>query len=244
MFSRHFLSRHFQLATAVFVTAASVSVPNSAHAQDHAVWLNENAETSFTANFIAGESIRGVCDGDCFDLDLFLYDSAGNLVAQDISLGSAPVLLVPYSGAFTVRVAMSNCTHSAGCAAYFQSDYGFTINATVASTVSPTAPLDIANGISDTDYTSDGRALWSYNRKITTIMGYFSAGENIRGTCDSACSDLNLFLYDTTGNLVSQNVAQDLSPTVTVPETGQYRLEVSMPDCSYTNHCTVQITAE
>ncbi|MEO1592280.1 MAG: hypothetical protein AAFU71_13440 [Cyanobacteria bacterium J06632_22] len=237
-------SRRFQLATAAVIATTSTSIANIAHAQDHSVWLHENEETTFTANFLAGENIRGVCDGDCFDLNLFLYDSAGNLVAQDSRLGSAPAVTVPHSGVFTVRASMPNCTHAAGCAAYFQSDYGFTvdvIDATVASTVSPAG---ISPEIPHPTDTSDSRALWSYNRQVTTIMGYFAAGENIRGVCDQACSDLNLFLYDNTGNLVSQDVAQDLSPAVTVPTTGQYRLEVFMPDCSYTNSCTVEIIAD
>ncbi|MGA7935472.1 MAG: hypothetical protein WCA35_18115, partial [Kovacikia sp.] len=53
----------------------------------------------------------GVCDRDCRDLDLRLYDENGNLVAADTSSDDTPfVSLTPrWSGQFYLRVDMANC---------------------------------------------------------------------------------------------------------------------------------------
>ena len=54
----------------------------------------------------------GVCDEDCQDLDLELYDGYGNLISQDDSVDDAPVVEVSVvqGGAFTLRVMMYECT--------------------------------------------------------------------------------------------------------------------------------------
>lgn len=56
--------------------------------------------------------ILGVCDRDCADLDLSLYDGNGGLIMQDTSTSSQPVVgVVPTgSGMFTIQVLMYNCT--------------------------------------------------------------------------------------------------------------------------------------
>lgn len=56
--------------------------------------------------------ILGVCDRDCADLDLVLYDSAGRQVSQDTTTTSQPVVAVQpaYNDNFTVQVQMFNCT--------------------------------------------------------------------------------------------------------------------------------------
>jgi hypothetical protein len=56
--------------------------------------------------------VLGVCDRDCADLDLVLFDANGQIVTQDTSTTSQPFIGVqpPYNGAFTVRVNMFNCS--------------------------------------------------------------------------------------------------------------------------------------
>jgi hypothetical protein len=56
--------------------------------------------------------IVGVCDRDCADLDLIVYDPQGAAITQDTSTTSQPVVGVQpaYAGAFTVQVQMYNCT--------------------------------------------------------------------------------------------------------------------------------------
>jgi TIR domain len=56
--------------------------------------------------------ILGVCDRDCADLDLVLYDAAGAVVSQDSSTDSQPVVSAApgYAGSFMLQVQMYNCT--------------------------------------------------------------------------------------------------------------------------------------
>ncbi|MGQ0531652.1 MAG: toll/interleukin-1 receptor domain-containing protein [Caulobacteraceae bacterium] len=56
--------------------------------------------------------IVGVCDRDCADLDLRLFDGNGGLIIEDTSVNSQPNVgvLPTSSGAFTIQVHMYNCT--------------------------------------------------------------------------------------------------------------------------------------
>ncbi len=55
--------------------------------------------------------VIGVCDDDCGDLDLALYDGYGNVISQDSSADAAPVVSVipTMSGQFQVQANMYNC---------------------------------------------------------------------------------------------------------------------------------------
>jgi hypothetical protein len=61
-------------------------------------------------------AIIGVCDADCRDLDLGLYDDNGNLVDSDIARDDLPVVRVTprWNAQFTIRVIMADCS-SAPC---------------------------------------------------------------------------------------------------------------------------------
>ncbi|MBL8535771.1 MAG: toll/interleukin-1 receptor domain-containing protein [Hyphomonadaceae bacterium] len=56
--------------------------------------------------------IIGVCDNDCGDLDLVLYDENNNVVSQDNATDATPVVAVTpqWTGAFTAQAVMHNCT--------------------------------------------------------------------------------------------------------------------------------------
>jgi hypothetical protein len=58
--------------------------------------------------------IAGVCDDDCSDLDLRLYDRGGNELAEDIELDAWPILeyAPSASGDFRVQVVMVTCSVS------------------------------------------------------------------------------------------------------------------------------------
>ncbi|HYU31368.1 MAG TPA: hypothetical protein VEW48_04340 [Thermoanaerobaculia bacterium] len=55
----------------------------------------------------------GVCDQDCGDLDLYLYDENDNLIAKDEELDDYPMVSVTpaWNGEFVVRVRMAQCTN-------------------------------------------------------------------------------------------------------------------------------------
>jgi hypothetical protein len=91
----------------------------------HDLWLMNGSTQVLTGQFYANETIFGVCDGDCSDLDINLYDSNGALVSSDTLLDALPIVTAPYDGIFNVEVIMTTCTHSSGCQAQVDSDYGF-----------------------------------------------------------------------------------------------------------------------
>jgi hypothetical protein len=55
--------------------------------------------------------IIGVCDNDCGDLDLILYDQANAPVSQDQAVDATPVVAAApqTSGAYTVQAVMHQC---------------------------------------------------------------------------------------------------------------------------------------
>lgn len=70
-----------------------------------------------TINLRAGTSygIVGVCDSDCRDLDIALYDSRGNLIASDLQDDDIPAITITpsRSGTYRVRVDMASCNTNA-----------------------------------------------------------------------------------------------------------------------------------
>ena len=56
--------------------------------------------------------IIGVCDNDCGDLDLALYDQSSNLISEDQLVDATPVVTVTpqWTGPFTVQARMHQCT--------------------------------------------------------------------------------------------------------------------------------------
>jgi hypothetical protein len=56
--------------------------------------------------------IIGVCDNDCGDMDLILYDQNNNVVSQDNLQDATPIVSVApqWTGPFTVQAVMHNCT--------------------------------------------------------------------------------------------------------------------------------------
>ncbi len=56
--------------------------------------------------------IIGVCDNDCGDLDLVLFDQSSNLISEDQLVDAMPVVTVTpqWTGPFTVQARMHQCT--------------------------------------------------------------------------------------------------------------------------------------
>jgi len=102
-----------------------VSWPSDAIAQDRSLWLTHNSRTRLQGYFLQNEDIFALCDTDCQDIDLFLYNEQGTLVDSDDAVDAFPIVTAPYDGAFTLEITMPACSHSAGCAASISSDFGF-----------------------------------------------------------------------------------------------------------------------
>lgn len=82
--------------------------------QPYSGGLSQGQTWNVPAQLYPGYDYRvvGVCDRDCADLDLVLYDANGAPVTQDTSTTSQPVLAVQpgYAGNFTLQVQMYNCS--------------------------------------------------------------------------------------------------------------------------------------
>ena len=76
--------------------------------------LSQGQSWNIPAELHAGYDYRvlGVCDRDCADLDLVVFDNNGAQIAQDTSTTNQPVVAVApvYTANFTVQVQMYNCT--------------------------------------------------------------------------------------------------------------------------------------
>ena len=75
--------------------------------------LQQGQSWNVPAQMATGYEYRviGVCDRDCNDLDLLLFDANGAPLTQDRSTSSQPVVGVQpaYSGNYTIQVQMYNC---------------------------------------------------------------------------------------------------------------------------------------
>lgn len=72
----------------------------------------QNANVPVTLEAGGDYRIIGVCDSDCGDLDLILYDQNNNVVSQDNLTDATPIVSVTpqWSGPFTVQAVMHSCT--------------------------------------------------------------------------------------------------------------------------------------
>lgn len=72
-----------------------------------------------SVSLVAGYDYRliGVCDQNCGDLDLALYDQSGAMVAQDQSADTRPIVggVPSYTGQFTIQAHMFQCNAPQGC---------------------------------------------------------------------------------------------------------------------------------
>lgn len=76
--------------------------------------LDDDETGSVTLNLRAGVEyqIVGVCDTDCSDMDLTLFDENGNEIDEDILMDDTPIVTVTpaRNGRFRVQVAMADCS--------------------------------------------------------------------------------------------------------------------------------------
>jgi hypothetical protein len=71
-------------------------------------------DISITLDRGTSYAIVGVCDEDCNDIDLALYDDNGRLVASDVQKDDIPFIKVEprWNARFTIRVLMPSCGNS------------------------------------------------------------------------------------------------------------------------------------
>jgi hypothetical protein len=82
--------------------------------QPYSGGLQQGQTWNVPAQLATGVDYRviGVCDRDCADLDLIMFDANGQPLVQDRSTTSQPVIGIQpaYTGNYTIQVQMYNCT--------------------------------------------------------------------------------------------------------------------------------------
>lgn len=80
---------------------------------DHYDLLGNQASDDYTFELKSGREyfIAAVCDQDCSDLDLKLFDENDNVIAEDALVDDAPIVRVTprWSGKFRLNVTMFDC---------------------------------------------------------------------------------------------------------------------------------------
>jgi len=78
--------------------------------------LNDDGTTTHEMTVVGGVQyvLFGACDNDCRDVDLKIYDAAGNLQMQDVAVDDTPVLTFTAnsSGKYRVVVVMATCNRN------------------------------------------------------------------------------------------------------------------------------------
>lgn len=229
---------------------------------DHDIFqgrLDDDATTDLTVNLDGGKSyvIVGVCDQDCTDVDLTIYNSNGDEVDSDLQTDDKPVLTfsAQRDGRYRIKVSMVRCSAN-------PCRYGVGIW----SKDGIDAGSSSANNSNNSSSSSSAGDRWEsvvrdqLNRAgtVATDRGYAmsheifmgrlddDANESLNipldggtqyilvGTCDQDCTDVDLTIYDPNGKEVDSDLETDDKPvlTLTAGSTGSYRVKVSMVACT------------
>lgn len=77
--------------------------------------LNQGGSTSFGVTLEKGWGYKliGICDNDCSDIDMILYDENDNQISRDVGSDSMPMVEVSpkWTGRFFLKVVMARCSN-------------------------------------------------------------------------------------------------------------------------------------
>ena len=214
--------------------------------------LDDDATTNLNVDLVAGKDyvLWGVCDRDCTDIDLTIYNSNGDEVASDLQTDNIPYLhVIPSrSGNYRIKVSMAVCSANP-CrfgVGLWSKDGGSAITSAPSSgSEGDRFEAQVRTQLNDAGHT------WSekgFAMSHEVFMGRLDDDANeslnipldggtryvIVGVCDQDCTDVDLTVYDSNGREVASDVETNDKPTVQVTPTGsgQYRVKVSMVACT------------
>ena len=118
------------------------------------------------------------------------------------------------------------------------------LNRTVKTAMLAAGVVATVIGGSITQALAQSRDLWLYDGQQADVNGFFFAGESIFAWCDQDCEDLDLILFDSQGNFVTQDVLLDAAPVVVAPYEGNFRVRVTMPNCTHPAGCAVWVDSD
>ena len=107
----------FQQQVSSYLTRAASGVVQQGYSADRdpvTGSLNGGARESMMINLTGGSryALVGVCDNDCTDVDLRIWDPSGTKLAEDILVDDTPVLefTATTTGQYRVSVEMATCS--------------------------------------------------------------------------------------------------------------------------------------
>jgi len=241
--------------SALLDQAASVATSNGMR-RTHETYIGSlrvGATTSHTLQLNAGTSysLIGVCDNDCSDFDLRLFDPRGRMVAEDVLTDDTPVLNVTpsYTGTYTVRAIMTACSaqpcrygigvygsgggRGPGRGIVDNSQGGDQWVGQVNRLLNQAARIATDNGLRRTHEPYIG-SLRTGAQSSHTLQLNAGTSYQLIGVCDNDCSDFDLRLFDPRGREVASDVLTDDTPVVswTPRFTGTYTVRAIMTTCS------------
>jgi hypothetical protein len=196
---------------------------------------DENETVGFRLRRGVKYAVVGVCDQDCKDLDLVVFDPAKREVGRDAEKDDVPVVeLQPdKNGQFDVRVEMAECSDNP-CA------YGIGIFATEQDEFERQVRTQLETAIGKL-----GQQGFELTHEIVT--GAIKQGDTedtvveldrgsrylIVGVCDNDCKDLDLQLLTRAGKQVDRDVERDDYPMVAVQPSAdeKYIVRAIMAQC-------------
>ncbi|HVX87745.1 MAG TPA: hypothetical protein VG940_02370 [Gemmatimonadales bacterium] len=217
--------------------------------------LDDDATTNQNVTLQAGQdyAIWGVCDQDCSDIDLTLYDDDGNQIDQDIQTDDKPLVRVTprRNGRFRIRVSMANCSANPcryGVGVWARNSRGG--NSDNSGNSGDSGDGDRWERVVRQQLDNAGRVATDrgYQMSHEVFMGRLDDDQNeslnipldggtqyiLVGVCDQDCTDVDLTIYDPDGNEVDSDLETDDKPVLqlTARNNGRYRVKVSMVACS------------
>ena len=212
--------------------------------------LSEGNESYFSLSLQSGMEYRiiGYCDDDCDDLNLALYDSDGDLIEEDVLMDAAPLLsfTANTSGRFEVEVAMVTC-HLEPCG-FGVGVFGLGHEETGEEHLGHDHFLDDLEVSDKLDLLEEAWAEDGYTRASGILSGWLYEEETgthgvdlrsgaeyrIVGVCDYDCEDMDLTLYDSSGDIVVEDVRSDELPMLELTglNDGAFLLEAHMVTCT------------
>ena len=202
------------------------------------------AETEEAVTFRLRRGVRyalvGVCDQDCGDLDLRLFDPGDREIGKDVEKDDVPVveLVADKSGEYTLKVEMAECSDNPcayGVAVFAQGQDAF--ERQVHEQLERAGRDLETRGFKLTHQIYTG----NLNKGATeNVVFELDAGGSyvVVGVCDNDCKDMDLKLANARGREIDSDVGEDDAPVVAVTPEQKERFTVRaiMADCT-SNPC-------
>ena len=183
----------------------------------------------------------GVCDIDCSDIDLYVYDEKGGEVGSDATADDVPVVHVSprTRTSYRVRVDMFDCDvepcfyavglYQEGGSAGNSGDYQGQADRYLQDAYDAL--------LADDTYRFEHSLYGDLNSSgDETFQIQMRSGRSyaVLGACDDDCTDMDLFLEDRNGKEIASDVETDSFPlmTITAPYSGTFDVRVRMYECT------------